>query len=119
MSAWVLLALAQAWDTRRIGYGNEGKHPFELEAAALLGMCSGFAAEHLASARERLALHELEIAELQDWRGPTTPIGQLVVEFGLSVIAVDILLVIAAAGVRGEIARVYGILANDTQRLAN
>ena len=50
VALWTLRAIAEAWDTRRIGYGNEGRHPYEHEVAALLGMNRGFAVEHLEAA---------------------------------------------------------------------
>jgi MoxR-like ATPase len=114
VALWTLQAIAVGWDTRRIGYGNEGRHPFELEVAAILGLNNGHAADHLAAARERLAEHDAAIAA--DSRGDDTPIGALVRELGLAPVAVDILLVIAAAALWGEAARLYGILANDANR---
>ncbi|HEX7838660.1 MAG TPA: hypothetical protein VF469_14390 [Kofleriaceae bacterium] len=46
---WALRAIASAWDTRRLGYGNEGAHPYEHEVAALVGKNAGFAAPALDS----------------------------------------------------------------------
>ncbi len=111
-----LRAIASAWDTRSLGYGNEGRHPYELEVSAILGLGRGFASDHVAAAAEELAAHEQSIAADPDWRTATTPIGILVGELGLSARAVDILLVIAAASLRGEIARLFGILSNDAGR---
>lgn len=50
---WALCAIACAWDTQRLGYGDEGHHPYEHEVAALVGMNAGFAPDHLAAAQER------------------------------------------------------------------
>ena len=47
VALWTLRAIAVGWDTRRIGYGNEGRHPFELEVAAILGLTAGHATDHL------------------------------------------------------------------------
>jgi len=116
VSLWTLAAIATSWDTRRLGYGNEGRHPHELEVAALLGMGAGFAPEYIASARDAVADHELELAADPSWRAPGTPIGELMTELDLDHRAVDVLLVIAAASLRGEVARLYGILANDQGR---
>ncbi len=113
---WLLAAIAHGWDTRRIGYGNEGQHPFELEVAAILGLATGHATAHVASARERLAAHELALAAEPSWRGLDTPIGRLAHELGLSKRALDILLVVAAPTLRGELARLIGVLANDPAR---
>ena len=72
--------------------------------------------DHVAAAAEELVVHELAIAAEPAWRAATTPIGALVAELGLTARAVDILLVIAATSLRGEIARLYGILSNDAGR---
>ncbi len=113
---WALAAIAEGWDTRRIGYGNEGRHPYELEVAAILGLNHGHASEHLAAARGALADHEELLAARPGRRDASTPLGRLVTELGLSPRAVDVLLVIAAPALVGETARLYGILANDASR---
>ena len=112
VSLWTLRAIAEAWDTRRLGYGNEGKHPYEHEVAALLGMNRGFAADYLEAARDHLVTH---VANPTD-RGAATPIGALAGELGLSPLAIDILLAVAAPALQSEVARLYGILANDPGR---
>ena len=116
VALWTLRAIAAAWDSRRLGYGNEGAHPFEHEVAALVGMNGGFAADYIASARDALAAHEEQLAAIPDHRGPTMPLAELAEELGLSDAALDILLVIAAPAIHGEVARLYGILANDPGR---
>jgi hypothetical protein len=116
VALWTLGAIAAAWDSRKLGYGNEGKHPYELEVGAILGMNRGFAGEYLDAAREQLAEHEQALAADPRWRAHDTPVGALIAELGLDSIAVDIVLVVAAAALWGEIARLYGILANDSGR---
>ena len=116
VALWTLRAITSGWDTRRIGYGNEGQHPYELEVAAILGMNHGHAKDHLASACDRVVLQELLLAADPAWRAEGTPIHALVRELGLSPTAIDVLVVIAAAALWGEAARLYGILANDTNR---
>ncbi len=111
-----LRAIAHGWDTRRIGYGNEGHHPYEHEVAALVGMNRGFATEHVAAAEQALAEHERELANDLDYRAATMPIGELAAELGLSPTAVDVLLVVAAPTLHGDVARLYGVLANDPNR---
>jgi ATP-dependent 26S proteasome regulatory subunit len=108
-----LRAIAEAWDTRRLGYGNEGHHPFEHEVAALLGMNQGYARNYVEAAETHLAVHAAEAAPA---RGGDTPLGALAVEYGLSPLAVDVLLVVAAPALWSEAARLYGILANDGAR---
>jgi AAA+ superfamily predicted ATPase len=116
VALWTLRAIAGAWDSRRLGYGNEGKHPYELEVAAILGLNRGHATEYVQAADERIAEHALALAGDPDWRSPATPIGALIAELALSDRAIDVLLVVAAAALWGEAARLYGILANDTAR---
>jgi hypothetical protein len=118
VSLWTLAAISSAWDTRRLGYGNEGKHPYELEVAAILGLSSGFAGDYVEAARDRNHEHEQALAMDPRWRAIDTPVGALAAEFGLGERAVEILMVIAAASLRGEIARLYGILGNDAGRAA-
>jgi hypothetical protein len=113
---WTLRAIAAAWDSRRIGYGNEGQHPYEHEVAALLGMNAGFAADHLAAAEARVAEHEAALPPPGERRGLDTPLGALAAELGLSELAIDLLLVVGAPALWSEAARLYGVLANDPGR---
>ncbi|HUJ58787.1 MAG TPA: hypothetical protein VLX92_09850, partial [Kofleriaceae bacterium] len=116
VALWTLRAIAGAWDSRRVGYGNEGQHPFELEVAAILGFNRGHATDYVEAARDRLAEHEAGLANDPLWRAPGTPVGALIAELGLSHRAADVMMVIAAAALWGETARLYGILANDPGR---
>jgi hypothetical protein len=116
ISLWALEAIAAAWDTRKLGYGNEGKHPYEHEVGAILGMNRGFAADYRVAAREQLLEHELALASDPTWRAVSTPVGALIDELGLDPLALDLLLVVAAAALWGDVARLYGILANDGGR---
>ena len=111
-----LRAIAHAWDTRRIGYGNEGHHPYEHEVAALVGMNRGFATDHVAAAEQALADHERELANDPSYRATTMPLAELAHELGLSPRALDVLLVVAAPALHGDVARLYGVLANDPNR---
>jgi hypothetical protein len=113
---WALRAISSAWDTRRLGYGNEGAHPYEHEVAALVGMNAGFAQDHLAAARDALAEHEAALAADPRHRSAPAPIAELADELGLSPVAIDVLLVIAAPSLHGDVARLYGILGNDPGR---
>ncbi|HWO26516.1 MAG TPA: ATP-binding protein [Kofleriaceae bacterium] len=113
---WVLAAISRAWDTRRLSYGNEGHHPYEHEVAALVGKNSGFAPDYLAGARDALAEHEVALAADPHYRSELTPIGELIDEFRLSTTAINVLLVIAAPSLHGDVARLYGILGNDPGR---
>lgn len=113
---WALRAISSAWDTRRLGYGNESPHPYEHEVAALVGCNAGFAPDYVAAAGDVLAEHEAALAADPQHRNAATPVAELIDEFGLSSNAVDVLLVIAAPALHGNIARLYGILGNDPGR---
>ena len=113
---WTLQAIAEAWDSRRLGYGDEGKHPYEHEVAALVGMNEGFARDYVAAAAAALAAHELALAADPGHRGAAAPLSELSAEFDLSPAAIDVLLAIAAPSLHGEAARLYGILGNDPGR---
>src|SRR5690606_8653864 len=113
-----LLAIAHGWDSGRIAYANESRHPQELEAAAILSpeTAAGRAREHLEMARAALAEHERVLASDESRRAVSTPLGALAAELQLSPLAIDILLVVLGPRVRGELRRVYGILANEPSR---
>jgi len=116
VTLWTLQAISVAWDTRRLGYGDEGLHPYEHEVAALVGRNAGFAEDYVAAASEALAEHEAALASDPQHRGASTPVAELIDEFGLSATAIDVLLVIAAPALNGDVARLYGILGNDPGR---
>ncbi|HZS41847.1 MAG TPA: ATP-binding protein [Polyangia bacterium] len=110
VAAWCARAIAEGWDSGRIGYASESALPFEAEVAALVGAgAGGRARAQLAAARERAAAHA---------RPPAagSPLELLGREFALSAVACDVLRVVLAPSVRGELARLYGILSNDPER---
>jgi cytidylate kinase len=111
------LAIARGWDTGRLAFSSSDEHPNETEVVGLLGRQRGRAGRRLAEAElsvaETLAARQRALASLD---GIVTPIGELRREFGLDALAIDILLVLAAPMVWGEIARLYGIIANDAER---
>jgi len=110
-------AISSAWDSHRLGYGNESHHPYEHEVAAIVGRNTGFAADHVEKARAALIEHERSLAADPMHRGSSTPVAELRDEFGLSSAAIDVLLVVAAPSLEGDIARLYGILKNDPGRM--
>jgi hypothetical protein len=76
VTLWALRAISSAWDTRRLGYGNEGHHPYEHEVAALVGMNAGFAPDYLEAARNALAEHEAALAADPQHRSSATPLAE-------------------------------------------
>lgn len=110
-------AIADGWDSGRLAYPGTTALPFADEVEAILGHSSGRAAEVVATSRERLAeclrRHRLLI---ESEEGKRSPLALLAQEFGLSPVARDILLVVAAPTLWGELARLYAIVSNDTER---
>ncbi len=111
-------AIAAAWNSGRIS-GEGDRQPFEREVRALLGHTPGFAATELGEADERVA----QMAGRQAGRvraslaaGVRLPFIELMRELDLSPMAGHVLAIALAPSERGEIARLFGILANDASR---
>src|SRR5690606_4763310 len=103
----------------RLSLPNQDPRPFQREVMALVGNRLGAAVELLQQADARVE----EVARRVGRRvqatlaaGRSLPLVELAVEFGLSDAAVKVLAVVAAPALRGEIARLYGVLANDEGR---
>src|SRR5262249_34618550 len=83
----------------------------------MVGALRGLAVDEVAEAAHRVATAEAALAELAGSlarRQP--PLERLAGELALSPLAREILLVIAAPALWGEVARLYGILADDEHR---
>ncbi len=110
-------AIASAWDVGRLVFTIETEHPYETEVKGLRGRQRGRATAQLAEAERDLEDARAALAEVQRAAaGTLTPIDDVVAEFGLSPLARSILLVVVAPRIWGDIARLYGVVANDTQR---
>ncbi len=112
-------AIADAWDSGRLSLPVHDALPFAREVSALVGRRASGAPEELALAEERLARLEATVGrrgQASFAAGVTLPFVAVVTEFGLSTVAAQILLLVVAPAMRGEIARLYGVLANDEQR---
>ena len=117
VGARVNVAIAEAWDSGRISKPDPARPPYADEVAGLLGLASGRAPAELASAVNRLrAVEEMITAAERSRAGRLTPLDVLARDFNLSQIAVAALFAIVAPRLRGELARLYGILANDPGR---
>jgi hypothetical protein len=83
----------------------------------LLGISSGLAPDDVAGARTMLAATEQIVRDADRDRGDRLlPIDVLARDFQLDELSVSILFAICAPRLRGELARLYGILANDPGR---
>jgi ATPase family protein associated with various cellular activities (AAA)/winged helix domain-containing protein len=110
-------AIAHAWDTGRISKPDPMRAPFADEVAGLLGIAAGRAPSELATAISFLQATEDMVAIAEQQRtGRLTPLDVLARDFQLSEVAVAILFTVIAPRLRGELARLYGILANDPGR---
>ncbi|HWM87426.1 MAG TPA: ATP-binding protein [Kofleriaceae bacterium] len=119
VAAWAARAIADAWDSGRLSLPNQDTRPFQREVLALVGARMGGAGDLLAAADQRVE----EAARVVARRAQATlatgrplPFVELALEFGLSDMATRVLAVAAAPTLRGEIARLYGVLANDEGR---
>lgn len=104
-------SLAQSWDAGRLDYPAQSGFPFQQEAEAILAPRSGLA-------RPLLVRTEARLQEVLGERLTSAPshLAELAQEFELPQFAAELLLVIAAPMLRGELARLYGIIANDPAR---
>ncbi|MEO7091748.1 MAG: hypothetical protein ABI175_00770, partial [Polyangiales bacterium] len=111
------VAIATAWDQGRIIIASPDLPPFSEELGGLLRITRGLQAAALADAYDRLrdADKQADLAHSAR-KGRATPLEALTRDFGLSPLASILLFAIAAPRLRGELARVYGILANDPGR---
>jgi len=117
VGARVAVAIADGWDTGKISRIDPMRPPFADEVAGLLGLASGRAAGDLAAAVSRLrATEDMMAASERSRAGRLTPLDVLARDFSLTPVAVAILFTIVAPRLRGELARLYGILANDPGR---
>jgi AAA+ superfamily predicted ATPase len=119
VSARTARAIAHAWNSGRLSLPTDDLRPFEREVRALVGRVQTLAPDALAEAEERLA----ELTAIAGRRalaslaaGQTLPFVDVAREFDLSTTEAQVLLVAAGPALRGEIARLYGILANDENR---
>ncbi len=116
------LAIASAWNSGRLSGRGDDARPFEREVDALLGGMGeggGFAPERLALARQRLEELTAQIGgrmRRSIEAGVRLPFVDLTQEFDLSPVAAVILVTVMGPALRGEIARLYGVLANDQNR---
>jgi hypothetical protein len=119
VAARAAVVIADGWNTGRLAPANATKRPHELEVEALIGAGGGFAPEKLVLTKERLRAAEKDAAArvtASTAAGVRLPFPTLVRELSLSPIAAQVLLVVAAPALRGEIARLYGVLSNDPAR---
>lgn len=116
LGARVSAVIADAWDTGKIVHSNPARPPFAAEVAGILRQASGLASDLVAAARQRCAELEQTIVAIDQKRAGLIPLESLGRQFGLTPLAGAILMLVAAPHLRGDYARLYGILGNDPNR---
>jgi hypothetical protein len=110
-------AIARAWDEGRLSLPNEGPLPFHAEVRGLLGNAANRARGDVEAAeRQVIAARAALRASEASLGGQLSPLGHLANEMGLSGIAQLLLLIVAAPALWGDLARLFGIVANDENR---
>jgi hypothetical protein len=117
VGALAAAAIAEAWDVGRIAKPDPSRPPFAEEVGGLLRLASGRQPDELLGAIVRLkAIEELVVAADLERGEHLTPLDVLAHDCQLSSTAIALLFAILAPRLRGELARLYGILANDQHR---
>jgi hypothetical protein len=112
-------AISDAWNSGRLSAPAEDARPFEREVRALLGHVGGYAADMVGESDARLAsvaARSAGRARSSIAAGLRLPFVELSREFQLSSTAAHVLMVAIAPMIRGEVARLFGILGNDENR---
>ena len=110
-------AIADAWDTGRIAKPDPMRPPFADEVGGLLRIASGRQPDELVTAMVRLrAIEDLVVRADHERADHLTPLDVLAIDCELNPTAAAILFAILAPRLRGELARLFGILANDPGR---
>ena len=116
-AATALRAIAQDWDSGRLAFSTHDRPPFEAEVLGIVGRRSGLAPARIVEAAEALdeATASLQAARAQ-LAGRLSPLDVICGEHGVSTTGEIVLLFVAAPSLWGELARLYGILSNDSGR---
>jgi len=115
--ARTVVAIAEHWDSGRIGFSNLGGPPFADEVFGLAERRTGLAKDQLAEAHAILEAASAGLeAALTAVTGRLTPLDVLVDEYRLSTMGGVILMLVAAPALWGDVVRAYGILGNDPGR---
>jgi ATP-dependent 26S proteasome regulatory subunit len=117
VGAWAERAISESWDSGRLAFASQSGHPYEAEVIGILGRGAGRARAQLRTAEGRCQEVAAALRTTKDsLGGRATSLDELVNEFGLSPLAVDILIVVVGPTVWCDLARLYGIIKNDSNR---
>jgi hypothetical protein len=102
-------AIAQGWDSGRIAFPDDGAFPFEKEVAGLLGQSISAAGGRVNAADENVQAAATELRQWMTALGEqVSPLRELMEEFDLSLLAAEILMVVSAPTLWGDLARLSG-----------
>lgn len=116
LGARVSAVIADAWDTGRIVHNDPTRPPFAAEVAGILRQASGLAKDLVKATKQRCLELEQAITTIDQKRSGLIPLESLGRQFGLTPLAGAILMVVSGPHLRGDYARLYGILGNDPHR---
>jgi len=112
-----LRAIAQDWDSGRLAFSTHDRPPFEAEVLGIIGRRSGLSPARVVEAAEALEETTSAMANARAaLAGRLSPLDVICAEHGVGKIGEIVLLFVAAPALWGELARLYGILANDSGR---
>ncbi|MCX5743474.1 MAG: ATP-binding protein [Proteobacteria bacterium] len=113
--ALAVRAIAEAWDTGRLGVDGGGL-PHEREVLGLLGVRQGLAGERVREAAESLTDTLRQARDVEANTPGRKPLEELIEEFALSPLARMLIMLIAAPVMWGEVAELYQIVGNGKGR---
>jgi hypothetical protein len=117
--ARVAHAIAEGWDSGRISKQDPARPPFADEVAGLLRLGVGRAPSDLDAAAARLRATERVVHAAEQRRGDRLSVLDVLArDFELTPVAVAVLIAVAAPRLRGDLTRLYSILANSPDRPA-
>jgi hypothetical protein len=117
VSATAHRAIAQDWDSGRIAFASHDRAPFEAEVLGIFGRRSGLAPARVEEAAGDLAEATDALQAARDaLAGRQSPLDVICHEHNVGQLGAAVLMFVAAPALWGELARPYGILANDGGR---
>ena len=119
IAALAVRAIARDWDSGRLAFPTQDRPPHEAEVLGIAGRTSGLNASRLVAATDALdeAKEQLRIARAA-LAERLSPLEVVCREYGVGTVGEQVLLHVVAPALWGELARLYGILANDPARTA-
>ncbi|MCG8417415.1 MAG: hypothetical protein MJE77_05665 [Proteobacteria bacterium] len=119
VAAKAALALARAWDSGRQSPLGGSAQPVDRVVDALVGDCVSHAPRAVQRAQARVAAATAAAADETRrllFQGVNSPFFDIVRDFQLDDLATEVLLIVAAPSLRGEIAELYRLLVAGSDR---